>query len=293
MQLEFTADEVAFRDDVRAFLATSYPTELRAKQDAGMELRQGRLPALAPHRRRKGWSVPAWPVEYGGTGWTATAALHLGRGASRAGTVPIIAFSVNLVGPVIYTFGTPEQKARFLPGIVERQRLVVPGLLRARRRLRPGVAADPGGTREGDHYVVNGQKTWTTLAQHADWGFFLVRTDPSAKQAGRHQLPADRHEEPGRDGAADHHAGRRPRGQRGLARERQGPGREPDPRREPGLDLRQVPAGATSAVASQWCPARRRCSPSCTNSQARFARPAARWPTIASSGASSPTSQST
>ena len=184
MQLEFTADEVAFRDEVRAFLATSYPAELRAKQNAGIEL--GKEDFLGWHRivAGRGWSVPAWPVEYGGTGWTATQRFIWAEEQWRAGTVPIIAFSVNLVGPVIYTFGTPEQKARFLPGIVHGNVWWCQGY------SEPGAGSDLASlqtraTREGDHYVVNGQKTWTTLAQHADWGFFLVRTDPSAKkQAG-------------------------------------------------------------------------------------------------------------
>ena len=118
MQLEFTAEERAFRDEVRSFIASQYPAELRARQDLGVEL--GKDDYLSWHRvlGRKGWSVPAWPVEYGGTGWTATQRYIWDDELSRARTVPIIAFSTNLVGPVIYTFGSPEQKARFLPGIV-------------------------------------------------------------------------------------------------------------------------------------------------------------------------------
>jgi alkylation response protein AidB-like acyl-CoA dehydrogenase len=128
--------------------------------------------------------VPAWPVEYGGTGWTATQQYIWAAEQARAGTIPIIAFSVGLVGPVIYTFGTPEQKARFLPGIVNGEVWWCQGY------SEPGAGSDLASlqtkaVRDGDHYVVNGQKTWTTLAQHADWGFFLVRTDPAArKQAG-------------------------------------------------------------------------------------------------------------
>ena len=184
MQLEFTPEELAFRDEVRAFLSTSYPPDIRAKQDAGVEL--GKEDFLRWHQivAKQGWSVPAWPVEYGGTGWSATRQYIWAAEQGRARTVPIMGFSVNLVGPVIYTFGTPEQKARFLPGIVNGEVWWCQGY------SEPGAGSDLASlqtraVREGDHYVVNGQKTWTTLAQHADWGFFLVRTDPAAKkQAG-------------------------------------------------------------------------------------------------------------
>jgi hypothetical protein len=184
MQLEFTAGELGFRDVVRAFIATHYPAHVRAKQLAGLELEKDDY--LCWHRivAERGWSVPAWPVEYGGTGWSATQRHIWAEELQRADTLPIIAFSTNLVGPVIYTFGTPEQKARFLPRIVAGQDWWCQGY------SEPGAGSDLAALqtraeRVGDYYVVNGQKTWTTLAQHADWGFFLVRTDPQArKQAG-------------------------------------------------------------------------------------------------------------
>jgi alkylation response protein AidB-like acyl-CoA dehydrogenase len=184
MQLEFTAEELAFRDEVRAFIAGKYPAHVRAKQDAGTELEKDDY--LCWHRivAEQGWSVPGWPVEYGGTGWSATQRHVWAEELQRADTVPIIAFSTNLVGPVIYTFGTPEQKARFLPRIVAGLDWWCQGY------SEPGAGSDLAALqtraeRVGDHYLVNGQKTWTTLAQHADWGFFLVRTDPQArKQAG-------------------------------------------------------------------------------------------------------------
>ena len=184
MQLEFTPEELAFREQVRAFIATHYPAQLRAKQDAGIELAKEDFLLWHQVLARQGWSVPAWPVEYGGTGWTPTQRHIWAEELQRADTAPIIAFSTNLVGPVIYTFGTPEQKARFLPGIVAGTVWWCQGY------SEPGAGSDLASLqtraeRDGDHYIVNGQKTWTTLAQHADWGFFLVRTDPTArKQAG-------------------------------------------------------------------------------------------------------------
>ncbi len=184
MQLDFTPEEHAFRAEVHSFIAASYPAAVRAKQEQGLELTKDDF--LSWHRilARRGWSVPGWPVEYDGTGWTATQRYIFDEELARADTVPIIAFSTNLVGPVLYTFGTPEQKARFLPPIVAGDVWWCQGY------SEPGAGSDLAAlqtraVREGEHYVVNGQKTWTTLAQHADWGFFLVRTDPAArKQAG-------------------------------------------------------------------------------------------------------------
>ncbi len=184
MQLEFTPAELAFRDEVRAFIAANYPVEVRARQDQGLAIRKQDY--LDWHRivARQGWSVPAWPVEYGGTGWSPAQRYIWLEELALADTVPIIAFSVGLVGPVIYTFGTPQQQARFLPDIVAGNVWWCQGY------SEPGAGSDLASlqtraVRNGDHYVVNGQKTWITLAHYADWGFFLVRTDPAArKQAG-------------------------------------------------------------------------------------------------------------
>jgi hypothetical protein len=180
MDLAFTPEELAFRDEVRAFIADNYPASLRGKQDEGEELAKADF--LAWHRilAAKGWVAPAWPKEYGGPGWTATQRYIFSEELARADTVPILPFGINMVGPVIYTFGTPEQKARFLPGILSGDDWWCQGY------SEPGAGSDLASLRtkaerQGDLYIVNGQKTWTTLAQHADWGFFLVRTDPAAK----------------------------------------------------------------------------------------------------------------
>lgn len=179
MNLEFSPEEIAFRDEVRAFIEANYPKRLKGKalrEDLSKE------DFLAWHRilGKKGWSAPAWPKEYGGTGWTATQRYIWLEENARAETIPPLPFSVSMVGPVIYTFGTPEQKQRFLPGILSGDVWWCQGY------SEPGAGSDLASlktraVREGDHYIVNGQKTWTTLAQYADWGFFLVRTDPDAK----------------------------------------------------------------------------------------------------------------
>jgi alkylation response protein AidB-like acyl-CoA dehydrogenase len=180
MDLNFTPEDLAFQKEARAFIAENYPESLRGKQDEGEEL--GKEDFLSWHRvlAKKGWVAPAWPVEYGGPGWTTTQRYLWQEELARADAIPILPFGINMVAPVIYTFGTPEQKARFLPGILSGDEWWCQGY------SEPGAGSDLASlrtraVRDGDHYIVNGQKTWTTLAQHADWGFFLVRTDTEAK----------------------------------------------------------------------------------------------------------------
>ncbi|MFN3619139.1 acyl-CoA dehydrogenase family protein [Sphingorhabdus sp.] len=180
MQLEFSPAEIAFQQEVRTFIAENYPENLRSVQDEGHDLSKEDF--LSWHRilAKKGWIAPAWPVEYGGTGWTATERFIWSEELAAADCVGTMPFGLSMVGPVIYTFGTPEQKARFLPGILSGDDWWCQGY------SEPGAGSDLASlrtkaVRDGDHYIVNGQKTWTTMAQYADWGFFLVRTDPDAK----------------------------------------------------------------------------------------------------------------
>jgi alkylation response protein AidB-like acyl-CoA dehydrogenase len=180
MNLDFSPEDLAFRVTVRSFLASHYPEDLRGKQDEGEEM--SKLDFLAWHRvlAKQGWIAPAWPKEYGGTGWSAVQRYIWSEECAAVDAVRIMPFGVSMVGPVIYTFGTPEQKARFLPGILSGDDWWCQGY------SEPGAGSDLASLRtkaerDGDHYIVNGQKTWTTMAQHADWGFFLVRTDSAAK----------------------------------------------------------------------------------------------------------------
>jgi len=180
MQLEFSPAEIAFQKEVRTFIAENYPENLRSVQDEGHDLSKEDF--LSWHRilAKKGWIAPAWPVEYGGTGWTATERFIWSEELAAADCVGTMPFGLSMVGPVIYTFGTPEQKAKFLPGILSGDDWWCQGY------SEPGAGSDLASlrtkaVRDGDDYVVNGQKTWTTMAQYADWGFFLVRTDPDAK----------------------------------------------------------------------------------------------------------------
>jgi alkylation response protein AidB-like acyl-CoA dehydrogenase len=185
VDLEFSPQDVAFRDEVRAFIAQNYPPALRAKQDNEEALTKEDYFSWHRVLAGRGWSAPAWPVEWGGTGWTPTQKYVWSEETAKADALPILPFGVNMVAPVIYTFGTHAQKERFLPGIRDGlawwcQGYSEPGAgsdLASLKTRAERIKADDG----KEYYIVNGQKTWTTLAQFADWGFFLVRTDPTAK----------------------------------------------------------------------------------------------------------------
>jgi len=178
MNLDFSPEEVAFRDEVRTFIEENYPEELKA---AGSREDLSRDQFLAWHKvlGKKGWSTPAWPKEYGGTGWTSTQRYIWSEENARVDAMMPLPFGVSMVAPVIYTFGSEAQKERFLPKIRSGEEWWCQGY------SEPGAGSDLASVkttavRDGDDYIINGQKTWTTLAQHADWGFFLCRTDPTA-----------------------------------------------------------------------------------------------------------------
>ena len=178
MNLEFTEEEKAFRTEVREFIENNYPQNIGTR---GVQDEMSREDMLAWHKilGKKGWSVPAWPTEYGGTDWTPTQRYIWSEENARKNTVMPLPFGVAMVGPVIYTFGNEDQKAQHLPGIRDGSVWWCQGY------SEPGAGSDLASlkttaVRDGDDYIINGQKTWTTLAQHADWGFFLCRTDPDA-----------------------------------------------------------------------------------------------------------------
>ncbi|MDP1736922.1 MAG: acyl-CoA dehydrogenase family protein [Caulobacter sp.] len=180
MDLDFLPEHADFRKEVRDWIEASYPAETRRKQEAGEHL--GKEDILAWHRtlHNKGWLTPSWPVEYGGTGWDSVRKYIFSEELARAQTSQT-SFGLGMIGPVLYTFATPEQKEKFLPGTMNGDIWWCQGY------SEPGAGSDLAGlstraVRDGDHYIVNGQKTWTTQGHFADWGFFLVRTDPDAKK---------------------------------------------------------------------------------------------------------------
>ncbi len=185
MDLNFSADDLAFQQEVRTFLADHYPAGLKAKFDEGEELSKEDFLSWHKVLAAKGWAGIAWPVEYGGTGWTSVQRYIFAEESARADAMRLLPFGLNMVGPVIYTFGTPEQKAKYLPRILSGDDWWCQGY------SEPGAGSDLASLRTkaerftGDdgkeYYRVNGQKTWTTLAQHADMIFALVRTDATVK----------------------------------------------------------------------------------------------------------------
>ncbi|TDR93161.1 pimeloyl-CoA dehydrogenase large subunit [Enterovirga rhinocerotis] len=181
MDLRFTPEENAFREEIRAFFRENLPEEVRRKIVAGKHFSKQELVDWTRALNRKGWAVPHWPEEWGGTGWDPVRQYIFLSEMQSHPAPPPLPFGVNMVAPVIYTFGSDEQKKRFLPRIANLDDWWCQGF------SEPGSGSDLASlktraVREGDHYIVNGQKTWTTLGQYADWIFCLVRTDPAAKK---------------------------------------------------------------------------------------------------------------
>ena len=181
MDLDYSAEDLAFRDQVRAFIDANLPAELKHK--VLNHKRLSRQDYVTWHKavHKQGWVGANWPREYGGTGWTAVQRHIWEEECARAGTPPILPFGVNMVAPVIMAFGNEAQKRHYLPRILACDDWWCQGY------SEPGSGSDLASLktraeRHDDHYIVNGQKTWTTLAQHADMIFCLVRTDPHARK---------------------------------------------------------------------------------------------------------------
>lgn len=193
MDLSYSDEDEAFRATVRTFLAAHLPADLQHKVRS--HLRLSKDDSVRWHRilAQQGWVAPGWPVAFGGPGWTPVQRHIFDEECARAGTPQIMPFGVNMVAPVIMAFGSPAQQAWYLPRILSCEDWWCQGY------SEPGAGSDLAAltttaVREGDHYVVNGQKTWTTLAQFADMIFCLVRTDTGVrKQEGISFLLIDMH----------------------------------------------------------------------------------------------------
>ena len=181
MDLRFTEDENAFRAEVRSFMRTAIPVFIRRKLAEGHELEREELVLCHRILNARGWAVPRWPREWGGQDWTPIQHYIFTEELQQNAVPQPLQFNCDMVGPVIARFGSQEQKQRFLPRAANLDDWWCQGF------SEPGAGSDLASlrtkaVRDGDHYVVTGQKTWTTLAQHADWMFTLVRTDPAAKK---------------------------------------------------------------------------------------------------------------
>ncbi|OBY88490.1 pimeloyl-CoA dehydrogenase large subunit [Pseudomonas sp. AU11447] len=181
MDIHFTPEEIAFREEVRAFLRSELPAEISSRILQGKRLSKEQQVAWMRTLDQRGWLAPGWPLEYGGTGWGVVQKHIFEEECFVAGAPKVVSFGAKMVAPVLIRFGTPEQKARFLPRILDSSEWWCQGY------SEPGAGSDLSAlktraVRDGEHYVVNGQKIWTTLAHYADWMFCLVRTDPEAQQ---------------------------------------------------------------------------------------------------------------
>ena len=181
MDLNYTPEEQQFRAEVREFIRGALPPELRERVEQGEHVSRAQTEGWQKILHEKGWGAPSWPIEWGGPGWDPIRQHIFEEECALAGAPRQLPFGLRMVGPVLMKFGTEAQKRRFLPRIPSAQDWWCQGY------SEPGAGSDLAGlsTRaylKGDKYIVNGQKTWTTLAQHADWMFALVRTDPEARK---------------------------------------------------------------------------------------------------------------
>ncbi|MGE0789672.1 MAG: acyl-CoA dehydrogenase family protein [Sandaracinaceae bacterium] len=181
MDLSFSPEHEAFRLEVREWLRTAMPPEMaeKAAVDANFSMDE----SMEWHRilAKKGWVAPNWPEELGGPGWDAARRFIFTEELEAAGTPQLSPFGLSMVGPLLIQYGTPAQKERYLPKILSGDEVWCQGY------SEPNSGSDLASLRtsaedQGDHFLVNGQKTWTTYAQYADWIFCLVRTDATVKQ---------------------------------------------------------------------------------------------------------------
>lgn len=185
MELSFTPEQLAFRDEVRAWIAQALPPDLRAKADIDAHFESAETQRWHKILYEKGWVAPHWPKEHGGPGLDVTRRFILTEELELSGAPTLSPFGLVMVGPLLVQFGSDEQKKRYLPKILSGEELWCQGYSEPNAGSDLAslqLSADDDGK---GNFVLNGQKTWTTYAQYADWMFCLARTDKTAKkQAG-------------------------------------------------------------------------------------------------------------
>jgi alkylation response protein AidB-like acyl-CoA dehydrogenase len=193
MNIDFTESEKNFRLEVRDFFQNELPEQVKLAIDNGLRLSKEEQILYQQALATKGWAGTNWPVEHGGTGWSATQKYIFYNESAKAKAPRIVPFGLSMVAPVIYSFGNKEQQERFLPDILSSKVWWCQGY------SEPNAGSDLAGiktkaVRDGEDYIVNGVKTWTTLGHYADWIFCLVRTqDTGKKQEGISFLLIDMH----------------------------------------------------------------------------------------------------
>ena len=180
MDLTWSAEERAFREEVQTFVQGKLPADMRAKSFAHSRVKREDYIRWHHILAEHGWGAPSWPKEFGGTGWNPLQRLIFEIECFKAGAPRLLPFGLSMIGPVLMKFGTQKQKDYYLPRIIKMDDWWCQGY------SEPGSGSDLASLktraeRVGDKYIINGQKTWTTLAHYADWMFCLVRTDPGAK----------------------------------------------------------------------------------------------------------------
>ncbi len=190
----FSEQELAFQQEVREWIAANMPPEVaeESRRSRSSHVSKERLLQWQKKLAGKGWLCPNWPKEYGGPGWSSTQKFIFEMEMARADSPYLSSFSIKMVAPVLMKFGSEAQKKRFLPKIAAAEELWCQGY------SEPGSGSDLASLRTkaervGDHYIVNGQKIWTTNAHFADW-IFCSCAPPTKASGRRHLLPADRHE---------------------------------------------------------------------------------------------------
>lgn len=181
MDLSFSPEDLAFQETVRDWLRTNLPAEVKHKMHVGLELTKEERIDWQNRLSAKGWMAPGWPVKYGGQDWSVTQRHIFEEEFARNDAPSMLPFGVAMVAPVIIEFGSEEQREHYLPRILSSEDWWCQGY------SEPGSGSDLASLqlkaeRQGDEYLLNGQKTWITLAQFANWIFVLARTDPSAKK---------------------------------------------------------------------------------------------------------------
>ncbi|MBS0638723.1 MAG: acyl-CoA dehydrogenase family protein [Acetobacteraceae bacterium] len=181
MDLRFTPEEAAFRQEVRDFIKSALPADIRDRMKLGHAPRKEDTVRWQRILNQKGWATYSWPKEHGGPGWSAIQRMIFLEENLMAPAPELLSFNITMLGPVLIQFGTDAQKSRFLPRLANLDDWFCQGF------SEPGAGSDLASLKtaaklDGDHYVVNGSKIWTSTAHNADWCFLLVRTDPNARK---------------------------------------------------------------------------------------------------------------